>query len=111
MRISTQDYNEVTVIETQGDLDADSAEQLRTSAVDNVTRSRAGLVLDMKAVGFIDSKGLEQLLWLRDYCNENKCELRLAGLDENCLKILEITRLGSEFDCYAELAEAVKSFA
>ena len=111
MRINTQDYNEVTVVEMQGDLDADSAEQLRTSVVDNVARSRAGLVLDMKAVGFIDSKGLEQLLWLRDYCNENKCELRLAGLDENCLKILEITRLGSEFDCYAELAEAVKSFA
>ena len=111
MRINTQDYNGVTVIDMQGDLDVDSVEQLRTSAVDNVARSRAGLVLDMKAVGFIASKGLEQLLWLRDYCNENKCELRLAGLDENCLKILEITRLASEFDCYAELAEAVKSFA
>jgi anti-anti-sigma regulatory factor len=47
----------------------------------------------------------------RDYCNENKRELRLAGLDENLVKILEITRLESEFDRYAELAEAVKSFA
>ncbi len=62
-------------------------------------------------VGFIDSAGLEQLLWVRDWCNENKCELRLAGLDENCARILEITRLAGEFDCYAELAKAVKSFA
>jgi hypothetical protein len=37
--------------------------------------------------------------------------LRLAGLDENCSKILEITRLQDEFDCHAELAKAVKSFA
>jgi len=35
----------------------------------------------------------------------------LAGLDENCAKILEVTRLENEFDRYAELAEAVKSFA
>jgi hypothetical protein len=35
----------------------------------------------------------------------------LAGLDENCVIILEITRLEKEFDRYAELAEAVKSFA
>jgi len=35
----------------------------------------------------------------------------LAGLDENCARILEITQLASEFDCYAELTQAVKSFA
>ena len=59
----------------------------------------------------IDSAGLETLLWTRDYCDENNSQLRLAGLDENCSKILEITRLDKEFDSYAELAEAVKSFA
>jgi hypothetical protein len=35
----------------------------------------------------------------------------LAGLDGNCDKILEITRLANEFDRYGELTEAVKSFA
>jgi hypothetical protein len=50
-------------------------------------------------------------LWTRDYSNENHCQLRLAGLDENCEKILEITRLNNEFDRYVEVAEAVKSFA
>jgi anti-anti-sigma factor len=65
----------------------------------------------MSDVGFIDSAGLEQLLSVRDYCNENDCQLRLAGLDETLMKILEVTRLENEFECYAELAEAVKSFA
>jgi len=50
-------------------------------------------------------------LWARDYCTENGCEFRLAGLDENCSKILEITRLEKEFEHYPELAAAVKSFA
>ncbi len=111
MRIKTQDYNQVTVIELQGEFDGDVAEMFRNTIIETVARARAGMVLDMSAVGFIDSQGLEQLLWARDYCSQNRCEFRIAGLDENCRKILEITRLDNEFDRYDELAEAVKSFA
>ncbi len=111
MRIRTQDYNGVMVIELQGELDSDFTELLRTTVVSTIKKCKAGIVLDMNGVGFVDSGGLEMLLWLRDYCRENRRELRLAGLDENCLKILEITRLENEFNCYAELAKAVKSLA
>jgi len=111
MRIRTQDYNDVTVAELQGELDSDFTELLQKTITEVIAKGRAGIVLDMSGVGFIDSQGLGQLLWSRDYCNENKCEFRLAGLDENCVKILEITRLENKFDCYAELAEAVRSFA
>ncbi len=111
MKLKIQDYNDVTVVELQGDLDADVVELFQNAITDIVTERRTGIVLDMSGVGFIDSQGLEQLLWTRDYCNENTRELRLAGLDENCIRILEITRLASEFDHYAELTEAVRSFA
>ena len=111
MKIKAQDYNDVTVVELQGEFDGDSVELFQNTITDIVAKHKAGIVLDMSAVGFVDSQGLEQLLWSRDYCNENKRELRLAGLDENLVKILEITRLENEFDRYAELTEAVKSFA
>jgi anti-anti-sigma factor len=111
MRIETQDYSEVSVVQLHGELDGDSADQLQKTIADIIGAGKTGIVLDTSAVVFIDSQGLEQLLAWRDYCNENKCEFRLAGLDENCSKILEITRLNNEFNCYAELAEAVKSFA
>jgi len=111
MKLKTQDYNDVTVVELHGDLDADVVELFQNAITDIVTKRKLGVVLDMSGVGFIDSQGLEQLLWTRDYCNENMRELRLAGLDENCARILEITRLANEFGHYAELAEAVRSFA
>jgi len=111
MRLRTQDYNNVTVVELQGDLDDDFVETLKNTITNVITANKTGLVLDMSKVAFIDSRGLEELLWARDYCNENKRGMRLAGLDENCSKILEVTRLENEFDCYAELSEAVKSFA
>jgi anti-anti-sigma factor len=111
MKVKIQDYNKVTVVELQGELDGDVTELFRNTITDVIARHKTCIVLDMSGVGFIDSQGLEQLLWSRDYCNENKRELRLAGLDENCRRILEITQLENEFDHYLELTEAVKSFA
>jgi len=111
MKVKIQDYNDVTVVELQGELDGDVIELFRNTITDIIARHKTCIVLDMSGVGFIDSQGLEQLLWSRDYCNENKRELRLAGLDENCKRILEITQLENEFEHYSELAEAVKSFA
>jgi anti-anti-sigma factor len=111
MRIQWQDYNEVTVINLRGELDGECTEPLRNAVTEIAGNQRAGIVVDMTDVSFLDSQGLELLLWVRDYCRQNKIQLRLAGLDENCSKILEITRLQDEFDCHAELAKAVKSFA
>ncbi|MBW7990912.1 MAG: STAS domain-containing protein [Planctomycetes bacterium] len=110
MKIKIQDYNEVTVVELQGELDGDDGEFFQSTITDIISRCKASVVLDMSGLGFVDGEGLEQLLWARDYCNQNKCELRLAGLDENCMRILEITRLEKEFNHYVELSEAVKSF-
>jgi anti-anti-sigma factor len=110
MKVKIQDYNNVTVIELQGELDSDVMELFKNTITDVIAKHRTSIVLDMSGIGFIDSQGLEQLLWARDYCNQNKRGLRLAGLDENCKRIMEITRLENEFDHYAELTEAVKSF-
>jgi anti-sigma B factor antagonist len=111
MKIPWQNYNDVTVVELRGTLDADTAEPLRNAITEIIAGLRAGIVLNMNDVEFVDSQGLELLLWVRDYCRQNRVPLRLAGLAENCVKILEITRLQDEFDCHTELAEAVKSFA
>ena len=111
MKINTQDYNDVTVVELQGELNGDFTEVLQSTITEIVAKRGKGIVVDMSNVGFVDSEGLERLLWARDYCDESNCQLRLAGLDETVSKILEITRLEDEFDHYTELSEAVKSFA
>jgi len=110
MKGNIQDYGNVTVVELQGELDGDVAELFQNTITDIIAQHKTCIVLDMSGLGFIDSQGLELLLWSHDYCYENKRELRLAGLDENCMRILEITQLESEFEHYSELAEAVKSF-
>ena len=110
MKINTQDYNNVTVVDLQGEFDADSAESFHDAADKLIGSKKKGIVLDMNGVTFVDSAGLEQLLWLRDYCYQTKCQLKLANLGEDCATILRITQLEGEFDKYNELSEAVKSF-
>ena len=110
MKINTQDYNNVTVVELHGEFNADSAELFRDTANKLVRSGKNGIVLDMNGMTFIDSVGLEHLLWLRDYCLEMKCQLKVANLGKDCATIFRITQLEGEFDRYDELSEAVKSF-
>jgi len=110
MKINTQDYNNVTVVELHGEFTTDFVEPFRDTADKLINSGKKGIVLDMNGTTFVDSIGLEQLLWLRDYCYEKKCQLKLANLGEDCSTILRITQLENKFDRYNELAEAVKSF-
>ncbi|OHB58967.1 MAG: hypothetical protein A2Y07_04815 [Planctomycetes bacterium GWF2_50_10] len=111
MKIKTQEYDELTVVELQGEMTSDFTEMLRNTLENVVSKRKPGIILDMSQVAFVDSKGLELLLWARDYSNENSCAFKVAGLTENCEKILEITGLYKEFDKYAELSQAVRSMA
>jgi anti-anti-sigma factor len=110
MKIETQNYNQVTVLKLLGEFASDSAKAFQDHATSVIAAGSRCIVLDLSEVGFIDSACLEQLLWFRDYCQENRCQMKLAALDETCTKILEITRLLPQFDTYAELPQAVKSF-
>jgi len=111
MRIETQKYNEIVVIQLQGEFTDEAVKSFADTAASVLASSFSGLVLDMSKVVQMDSGALEQLLTLNEQCRERTRQLKLAGLDETCKKILEITRLLPQFDAYAELTEAVKSFA
>ena len=110
MKIETQDYNDITVVKMQGEFTADTIKILQDMASSIMAVGTPKIVLDMTDIGFIDSQGLEQLLWMKGYCAENERQLKLAGMDENCEKIMVITRLLSQFDTYIEVNEAVRSF-
>jgi anti-anti-sigma factor len=110
MKINHQDYNGVTVVELGGEFVEEYGKTFQDTMTELVRRKISGIVLDMSKVPFIDSSGLGMLLWLRDFCHENKIQLKLAVLDDNVKKILEITRLDGKLDRYEELNEAVKSF-
>jgi anti-anti-sigma factor len=110
MKIESQKYNDVIVLQLQGELTADVLKPFEDEVSNALAARISGIVLDMSKVVFIDSRALEFLTDLNDKCRERTRQMKIAGLDETCSKILEITRLLNQFDTYGELTEAVKSF-
>lgn len=111
MRIETQKYNDILVVQLQGEFTAEAVRSFDDAASGAFASRVSGIVLDMSKVVQLDSTALEQLVALNEQCRDRMRQLKLAGLDETCTKILEVTRLLPQFDTYGELTEAVKSFA
>ena len=109
MKMTFEDYGQTTVMTLHGDLTADEVSMFRKAATERLEQQVRDFVLDVANVEFIDSRGLETLLWLQETCAENLGQIRLAGVTANVGTILRITRLAPHLECQDDVDAAVKS--
>jgi len=110
MAIKCDEYNQVCVMAVEGDLANDLCGVMRKNADERIDQRRiVDFVIDLEKAPFIDSQGLETLLWLKERSEAALGQVKLVKLDDNCRKILEITRLDHRFECHKELAAALKT--
>jgi anti-anti-sigma factor len=110
VRIRCEDYDGVCVMSVSGELAGDGAAAARKSAVETIEQRRINqFVIDLEKTAIIDSLGLESLLWIKRRCEDSDGQLKLAGLDANMKKILEVTRLDHRFQCAPDVPTALKT--
>ena len=109
MKIAYEDKGPVTIVSIRGDLSVDETDRFQRETLQKMDQEVRDFVLDLESLDFIDSRGLEMLLWLQDKCAELLGQVRLAGCPDHIEKVLEVTRLGSRFDCHPDVDSAVKS--
>ena len=110
MPIKCEDYGNVCVIAPGSDVTGEVPQEVRRAVEERVENRRVvDFVVDFERVDFIDSEGLETLLWLKRKCEDLFGQVKLVNLDDNCRKILEITRLEHRFECHGDLAGALKT--
>jgi anti-anti-sigma factor len=110
MPIKSEDYNNVCVVSLDADLTGDVSHAIRQIADERIDQKQiVDFVIDFEKAGLFDSEGLETLLWLKRRSEDLFGQLKLVNLDENCKKILEITRLGHRFECHPDLPSALKT--
>lgn len=109
MKISHEDYDQLTVLTIQGDMTADQVDQLRRVVDERMQSNVRDFVLDVQAMEFIDSRGLETLLWLQEETGDKLGQVRLAGTTDNVSTILGLTRLAARLDSHATVELAIKS--
>jgi anti-anti-sigma factor len=107
--IQCDEYDRVAVLSVEGDFDGDllgMAREAVRSMLDE--RQVVDFVADLSRCPFISSEGLELLLWLKRRAEEMLGRVKLAGCDDSVLKILEMTRLRSRFECIPDVEAAVR---
>ncbi len=110
MPVKCDEYNQICVVAVTGDLAADEADALRKAVEEHIDqRQIVDFVMDLEKCTFIDSEGLETLLQIKRRCEDLFGQIKLSGLDEDCRKVLEITRLAHRFECHADLPGALKT--
>ena len=109
MKITFEDYDQLSVMTLRGDMTADDMGTFRKVVAQRLEQQVRDFVFEMGEVEFIDSSGLEALLWLQDKCGENLGQIRLAEPTENVSTILRMTRLAGQLACHEDIDAAIKS--
>jgi anti-sigma B factor antagonist len=95
------------VLALKGRLDALTALELKEEMAERVDAGQVELVVDLSGVPFIDSSGLAALVSGLKAARQAGGSLKLAGLNEQALTVLRLTRLDRVFALYADRAAAL----
>ena len=110
MNIEETQVGAVTVLKPEGALSQDDTEPFGQRLTEALGRSFRRLVVDMSAVPFVDSRGLEVLVDATEELAESGHALKLAGTNELLREVLELTELTSLFEHYEDVNAAARSF-
>jgi anti-anti-sigma factor len=110
MAITCEVYNQVCVLTLGADFISEEIKAAKAAVDESIEKQQiVDFVFDFDKAAFVDSEGLEALLLFKRRCEEHFGQVKLVNLDENCRKILEVTRLEHRFECHGDLAAALKT--
>ncbi|MFI7386264.1 STAS domain-containing protein [Streptomyces sp. NPDC049813] len=98
---------DVSVLTVSGEIDHDTGAPLREALLDATIGEHPHVLLDLSAVTFMDSSGLNILLSAHRNATEAGGWLRLAGTNANVLRILQIVGVDTIIDLYPTVPAAL----
>ena len=91
-------------------LDAHNSGELKTQMLKLFEEGKNNLVVDLRAVRFVDSSGLGALVSGFKNASSRNGSLKLAGLQLQVKSMFELTRLHRVFEIFADVDEALARF-
>lgn len=111
MNTQVNDKGVAVLIEVNEDrLDAHNSGELKTQMLTFFDEGKNNLVIDLKAVRFVDSSGLGSLVSGFKNASARNGNLKLCGLQPQVRSMFELTRLHRVFEIFPDADEAVASF-
>jgi anti-sigma B factor antagonist len=111
MELTTREDGEITILTVSGDLVIGEAE---TTFKKTITRlleeGHVNLLVDLSAVGFLDSSGLGALVRALTLAQKEGGSAKLLHAGPQVRKLLQMTKLDSVFEIHEDMEAAVSSF-
>jgi len=97
-----------TIIAPKESLTYQNCEELEAMFNDSMDQNKTEIILDFKAVSFLDSEGLALLVRIHEELRNRGGILKIIGIDAVCRDILNATRLINVFQVYEDIHKAIK---
>src|SRR3954471_6895868 len=110
MKITEQRQGAVVVLKPEGALVEGVAPIFKQRLMQTLTASLGRFVVDLSAVPFVDSKGLEVLVDVTEELGKSGQILRLCSSNKTLREVMDVTDLTSLFDHFEDANTAVRSF-
>ena len=102
LKITTRDAATGPVLEIFGELDYDSATELKELIPTIALRPGQRLVLDLGGMAFCDSSGLSALIAAHNHAHAAQADIALASVPAHTLRTLRIVGLDQIFSVYPD---------
>jgi anti-sigma B factor antagonist len=111
MKLKTKEIKDIVVIELDGNvMGGPDASALNDYLHKLITEDKKNVVIDLKAVSFINSSGLGMLIGGLTTMRNSGGELKLARASKKVKHLLEVTKLLKVFDLHKNVNDAVAAF-
>jgi anti-sigma B factor antagonist len=110
MRIHEQRQGAVIVLKPEGALVEQVCGAFKQKLTQAMQSSLGRFVVDMSAVPFVDSLGLEALVEITEELGKSGQSLRLCAANKTVREVLDLTELTNLFEHFEDTNTAVRSF-
>lgn len=110
MNFTAEQEGQVTIVSVSGSVDGLTAPALTSFLTKQLGEHRSNLVVNLHEVDYISSAGLRALLGALKESRQQGGDLRLAVVQENVRKVLNMSGFTSILKLYPDVPAAVGSF-
>jgi anti-sigma B factor antagonist len=111
LNISERQAGDVTILDMSGKVTiGEGSVALRNTIRRLLGEGKKGILLNLAAVGYVDSSGIGELVSSFTAVNKEGGKLKLLSLTQKIQDLLAITKLLTVFDTFDDEGEAVSSY-
>src|ERR671917_441634 len=107
MKIHEQLQGAVIILKPEGPLVELDAAVVKQRLLQTLNSTLGRFVVDMSAIPYVDSKGLEILVDVTEEMGRSGQALRMCGANKTVREVLELTDLASHFEHFTDANTAV----